>query len=148
MIDLRFPTAVFTMMLLADAEEAGTPTLSSTDLAASLGNNPSFVRTLAAPLVRDGLLASERGRGGGLRLARPASEITLRDIYHSAVGGKRIWDVREEGPHVSLVTENACRYFDGLTADVEDTVAAMLGEKTLADSLAELKALPPAAAAG
>jgi Rrf2 family transcriptional repressor of oqxAB len=143
MIDLRFPTTLFAMMLVADAAEAGRPTVSSTELAAKLDNNPSFVRTLAAPLVRDGLLTSVRGRSGGLGLARPASEISLREIYRSAVAGKRIWDQRDEMPHVCEVTTNACRYFEALTDEIEDAVIEMLGNKTLSDSLADLKALPP-----
>lgn len=146
MIDLRFPTTLFAMMLIADAAESGRPTISSTELATKLDNNPSFVRTLVAPLVRDGLLGSVRGRTGGLGLARPASEITLREIYRSAVADKRIWDQRDEMPHVDEVTTKACRYFKALTDEIEDTVAAMLGNKTLTDSLADLKDLPPVAA--
>jgi Rrf2 family transcriptional repressor of oqxAB len=146
MIDLRFPTTLFAMMLIADAAEAGRPTVSSTELAEKLDNNASFVRALAAPLVRDGLLTSLRGRSGGLGLARPASDITLREIYRSAVAGKRIWDQRDEMPHVCEVTTKACRYFEALTDEIEDTVVAMLGNKTLTDSLTDLKALPTASA--
>lgn len=142
MIDLRFPTTLFAMMLVADAEQAGRPMVSSSELATKLDNNASFVRALAAPLVRDGLLTSTRGRSGGLALGRPATEITLRDVYRSAIGGKRIWDQRDEMPHVDVVTTNACRYFEALTDEIEDAVASMLGDKTLADSLADLKALP------
>lgn len=145
MIDLRFPTALFTMMLIADAAEGGRLTVSSTEIAAKLDNNPSFVRALVAPLVRDGLLTSVRGRNGGLGLARPASDITLREVYRSAVGGKRIWDQRDEMPHVCEVTTNACRYFEGLTDEIEDAVVAMLGNKTLSDSLSDLKQLSPVA---
>jgi Rrf2 family transcriptional repressor of oqxAB len=146
MFDLRFPTTLFTMMLIADAAEAGRPTVSSTELAAKLDNNPSFVRALAVPLVHDGLLTSVRGRNGGLGLARPASEITLSQIYRSAVAGKRIWDQRDEMPHVDEITTKACRYFEALTDEIEDAVVAMLGTKTLSDSLVDLKKLPPKAA--
>ncbi|AWB92592.1 RrF2 family transcriptional regulator [Aeromicrobium chenweiae] len=146
MIDLRFPTTLFAMMLIADAAEAGRATVSSTELATKLDNNPSFVRSLVAPLVRDGLLTSVRGRSGGLGLARPASDITLREIYRAAVADKRIWDQRDEMPHVDDVTTNACRYFESLTDEIEDTVVATLGSKTLSDSLADLKSLPPVAA--
>ncbi|MFJ9623279.1 RrF2 family transcriptional regulator [Streptomyces sp. NPDC101181] len=142
MIDLRFPTTLFTMQLVADAAESGRSTVSSTELAAKLDNNPSFVRSLAAPLVRDGLLTSVRGRSGGLGLARSASDITLREIYRSAIADKRIWDQRDEMPHVCEVTTKACRYFETLTDEIEDAVVAMLGDKTLSDSLADLRKLP------
>jgi Rrf2 family transcriptional repressor of oqxAB len=146
MIDLRFPTTLFAMMLIADAARVGRPTVSSTELATKLDNNPSFVRALAAPLVRDGLLTSVRGRSGGLGLARPATEITLSEVYRSAVADKRIWDQRDEMPHVCEVTTKACRYFEALTDEIEDAVIAMLGDKTLADGLVDLKALPAVAA--
>ncbi|GGJ68198.1 Rrf2 family transcriptional regulator [Streptomyces brasiliensis] len=146
MFDLRFPTTLIMMMLIADAAESGRPTVSSTELASKLDNNPSFVRALVVPLVHDGLVTSVRGRTGGLGLGRPASEITLSEIYRSAVAGKRIWDQRDEVPHVCEVTTKACRYFRGLTDEIEDVVLAMLGSKTLADSLADLRKLPPEAA--
>lgn len=142
MIDLRFPTTLFAMQLIADAAESGRETVSSTELAAKLDNNPTFVRALAAPLVREGLLTSVRGRSGGLGLARPASEITLGEIYRSAVAEKRIWDQRDEMPHVCEITTKACRYFEKLTDEIEDAVVTMLGDKTLSDSLTDLRKLP------
>lgn len=45
-----------------------------------------FVAKIFQDLVRRGLLASAKGRGGGFALARPADKITLYDIV-SAVDG-------------------------------------------------------------
>ena len=42
-----------------------------------------FLRKVARPLVSQGLLASERGTGGGLTLARPAETITVLDIVRA-----------------------------------------------------------------
>lgn len=39
-----------------------------------------------AKLARAGLVASQEGRGGGSRLARPADEITLRDAVEAMEG--------------------------------------------------------------
>src|SRR5258708_11046117 len=81
MIDVRFPTALQIMLSLALADRNGVSHLSSAELAKSLGANPSLVRKLLVPLVRSNLLRSQMGKTGGVRLARPVAEITLRDIY-------------------------------------------------------------------
>lgn len=71
MLDVRFSSALKAMLLLGHAEEEGSPVLSSTQLARSLDTNPSLVRKLMVPLVRDGLVASIKGRSGGFASADP-----------------------------------------------------------------------------
>ena len=50
-------------------------------LAKSVGTNPSFLRGLVGQLKESGLVETQMGKGGGSRLARKASTITLRDVY-------------------------------------------------------------------
>lgn len=50
------------------------------DMARELGIPPAFLGKVLQPLVTRGILASQRGRGGGFRLARPPAEVTLADI--------------------------------------------------------------------
>jgi Rrf2 family protein len=45
-----------------------------------------FVRRLIGKLVKGGILATVRGSGGGIRLARPSSEITLLDVVRVMEG--------------------------------------------------------------
>jgi Rrf2 family protein len=47
---------------------------------------PRFLVHILLQLKRAGIVESVRGAGGGYRLARPAAEITLRDV-HEAVDG-------------------------------------------------------------
>jgi len=47
----------------------------------------AFVRRLIKPLVARGILASSRGSAGGLRLARPARDITLLEVVDAMEGG-------------------------------------------------------------
>jgi len=138
-LDTRFPTALQAMLLLAVADEEGEPTLSSTDLARALGTNPSLVRKLLVPLVRDGLVSSSKGRNGGVRLGLPPDRITLRDVFRSVVENKPLWGLRPDGPHVCMVSTHAFEYFAALTDDAEKVVLDMLGNRTLADSLRELR---------
>ncbi|WP_234542540.1 Rrf2 family transcriptional regulator [Streptomyces shenzhenensis] len=147
MLDVRFSSALKAMLLLGHGEEEGSPVLSSTQLARSLDTNPSLVRKLMVPLVRDGLVASIKGRGGGVRLGRPADRITLEEIYRSAMGDKPLWAPRPEGPRECLVTNHSAEYFVRLTDETEAAVLAALADRTLADSLDELRAIDRAAGA-
>src|ERR1700681_5114644 len=127
------------MLSLALAEQQSVPHLTSTQLAESLGANPSFVRKLLVPLVQSKLLHSQMGKAGGVRLARPGAEITLRDIYRAVVADTKIWAPRTGIPHRSLVSSNVQGYFEELIDDAQDAVLSMLGQRTLLEALNELE---------
>jgi len=147
MLDVRFSSALKAMLLLGHAEEEDSPVLNSTQLARSLNTNPSLVRTLMVSLVQDGLVASIKGRGGGVRLGRPAGQITLGEIYRSSIGDKPLWAPRPEGPRECLVTNHSAEYFARLTDETEAAVLGALAGRTLADSLDELRAIDRAGGA-
>lgn len=48
---------------------------------------PAFVRRIVGRLAGAGILRTVRGAGGGVRLARPASEISLLDVLRAVEGG-------------------------------------------------------------
>jgi Rrf2 family transcriptional repressor of oqxAB len=143
MIDVRFPTALQLMLNLAFAHAEGVAQLSSTQLAAALGTNPSLVRKLLSPLANAGLVVATHGREGGIRLGRSADSITLREVYSAVIGEKSLWEPRAV-PHRCLVSSNVERYFVGLAATADDAVLKMLENSTLANSLAELRILDAA----
>src|SRR5271169_616819 len=105
MIDIRFPTALQLMLNLALAHAEGVGQLSSTQLAGSLGTNPSLVRKLLTPLANAGLVRSSFGRDGGIRLSRAAEAITLREVYSAVLGEKSLWAPRAV-PHQCVVSSN------------------------------------------
>ncbi|MCX4817595.1 Rrf2 family transcriptional regulator [Streptomyces sp. NBC_01239] len=147
MLDVRFSSALKAMLLLGHAEESGSPILSSTQLARSLDTNPSLVRKLMVPLVQDALVVSIKGRSGGVRLGRPADQITLGEIYRSSIGDKPLFAPRAEGPRECLVTNHSAEYFARLTDETEAAVLHALAGRTLAHSLDELRAIDRAGAA-
>ncbi|MGR3503507.1 Rrf2 family transcriptional regulator [Pseudaestuariivita sp.] len=55
----------------------------SADIASHAGTNPVVVRRVLGKLREAGLLRSDKGHAGGWRLARPASGITLADVYQA-----------------------------------------------------------------
>ena len=79
MIATRYSVALHIMLLVA-RDGGGEST--SAKLAWSIGTNPVVVRRIAGLLSRAGLIAVQRGPGGA-SLARPAEEITLRDIWRA-----------------------------------------------------------------
>lgn len=61
---------------------------------------PAFLTKILQPLIKDGIVGSQRGVGGGFYLAREATDITLLDIIKS-----------QEGPvylNQCLIEEGAC----------------------------------------
>jgi Rrf2 family transcriptional repressor of oqxAB len=139
MIDVRFPTALQIMLSLAMAEKHSAPWLSSTELAAGLGANPSFVRKLLVPMSQSKMIESQMGKAGGVRLARPASKITLRDIYSAVTADTKIWSARTGIPHRCLVSSNVQAYFEDLVIDAQEAILGVLGKQTLHQALAELE---------
>lgn len=61
---------------------------------------PAFLTKILQPLIKDGIVGSQRGVGGGFYLAKEPAEITLFDIVNS-----------QEGPvylNQCLIEEGAC----------------------------------------
>lgn len=84
-ISSRFAVAVHILALL---ESGGGEPVRSERIAGSVNTNPAVVRRLLVQLARAGLTTSRRGAGGGALLARPAAEITLREVYCAVEGGE------------------------------------------------------------
>ena len=87
---------------------------------------PPFVRRIVARLAGAGILRTMRGAGGGIRLARPASEISLLDVVRAIEGGVVLNRCVDE-PSACPLTE-ACpvqRAWAGATRQLESYLAAV-----------------------
>lgn len=70
------------------------------DICKAQGITPAFLTKILQPLIKDGIVGSQRGVGGGFYLARSPDEITLLDIIKS-----------QEGPvylNQCLIEDDAC----------------------------------------
>ena len=95
------------MMAAAARHPAGTR-LSATLLAGETGVPLPTAQKLMGRLAAAGLLATARGTGGGFRLARLASEISLADIVEAVEGPIEMTScVDTERHHCAL--EGACQ---------------------------------------
>lgn len=140
MIDHRFPTALQIMQTLVHADAFGSNKfISSARFATFIGTNPTLIRKLLLDLVQHGLVGSQMGRAGGVRLARSPDEITLQHIASAVTSKKRLWTARADLPPVCYVSSNFADYFEGLASAADEVVAGFLASKTLTQSYLELR---------
>ncbi|RVV97216.1 Rrf2 family transcriptional regulator [Mesobaculum littorinae] len=78
----------------------------SDQIAGMISTNPVVVRRMMAGLRDRGIVTSEKGHGGGWRLARPLTEVTLRDVYE-AVGAPVLFNVGPTAEPSDCLVEKA-----------------------------------------
>ena len=105
--------------------------LTSDALAKTMGTNgPVFRRTMAG-LREAGYVTSEKGHGGGWKLARPLNEITLFDIY-AALGRPGLFAIGSRNEHSGCKIEQAVNVaLSGTMAKAEEIFMASFQDITL-----------------
>jgi Rrf2 family protein len=107
----------YAVVALAELARAGEGPVPIAQIAERRGMPVQFLEQLFSTLRRDGLLQSQRGVGGGYRLARPAEQITVLEVVQ-ALDGK----VGEEGKEAG-----------GIWAEGVDALRAVFSQTTIAD---------------
>ena len=118
--------AVTAMMDIALHEKVGPVTLA--DISQCQGISLSYLEQLFSKLRRNGLVQGVRGPGGGYRLAKPASEISVADIIDAVdekmdltkCGGRGDCDGGEKCLTHKLWYDLTCdlhRFLSGITLD-------------------------------
>jgi len=100
--------ADYAVVMLAAAARKDGARLSATCLAEETGVPLPTAQKLVGRLAAAGLIVSSRGTGGGFRLARTASEISLADIIEAVEGPIAMTACVEQGRHDCGV-EQTCR---------------------------------------
>ena len=127
--------ALRVLMTLAVRAPERVPT---SEIAAIFKLSENHLSKVATQLVRDGFAASERGRNGGLTLARPADQIRVGDVVRAM---KRDDPVVEcFGTDKSCVILPACGLREPL-AQAQEAFFTSLDRFTLADVIRPRKAL-------
>ena len=112
------------MIRLGLREGRGTKTLS--DLSMDQGISLSYLEQLFAQLRKSGLVVGVRGPGGGYRLARKASEISVSEI---------ITAVDDQAQNAGSQKTGSNTVTDQMWNDVSDQLFGFLNRLTLADVL-------------
>lgn len=101
-------------------------------LARSQGLPVKFVENTLVELRRAGIVASQRGSDGGYRLARPANEITVAEIFRILEGP--LAEVRGERPE-DAVYGGPAEHLQHVWVAVRAALRLVLDSVTLADIL-------------
>ena len=124
------------VMMAAAARHPADARLSANLLADETGVPLPTAQKLMGRLASAGLLDSSRGTGGGFRLARPPSEVSLADIVEAVEGPIAMTNCIEGATHLCAI-EGSCRVKPHLHA-VNFAVRGALQGVSLA-TLAEAK---------
>lgn len=137
MVDTRFAVSVHIMVSLAYHQDE---LMNSDSLAKVLKTNPTFIRKLVSRLVAAGLIASFRGKGGGIKISRDPSEITLEEIYAAATSDKAL--VCAPKKSVSKACPVSCsmsEIFYSVIDGIEAATKSYLAKLHLSDLLKKIK---------
>jgi DNA-binding IscR family transcriptional regulator len=135
--DSRLSNILHALLHMADHEARTGAPMTSDQLATCLSTNPVVVRRTMAGLRDQGLVASEKGHGGGWRLAKSLDQVTLGQV-NTALGEPGLIPeappVEAEGCLVEAAVNDAL----GETyAAARALLVARLNEITLADLAAD-----------
>ena len=131
----HFALATHMLTILAVHEDGP---MTSAQLARSVNTNPAFLRTLLGQLRAAGLIEVSLGKGGGARLARPASRLTLADVYRAMERRPAVQLHRCTPDKACVVGRNILPVLDGVVRDVESATVRRLAGKTVADLAAQV----------
>lgn len=109
------------------------------EIAAAYGISENHLMKVVHQLARSGVVESLRGKGGGIRLARPAEEIRIGAVVREAEGEAPIVEClgAEES---SCCIAPACQ-LSGILERAFDALYATLDEYTLADLMGKQRAM-------
>ncbi|MBD3835846.1 Rrf2 family transcriptional regulator [Brevundimonas sp.] len=135
--DSRLSNVLHALLHMAEHQARTGSPMTSDQLAVCLSTNPVVVRRTMGALRDQGLVASEKGHGGGWRLARPLDQVTLGQV-HAALGGTGLI------PDAPPVEADGCLVEAAVNDALSDTYAAArallvarLDSITLADLAAD-----------
>ncbi|HUY78556.1 MAG TPA: Rrf2 family transcriptional regulator [Ktedonobacterales bacterium] len=131
-----FAAATQAVVYLARAEDTVCP---SGAIADHMRSHAVFLRRVIATLCRAGLVEAREGRDGGYRLARPADQITLADIYRAikatepGASGCAPEGVSVRGP---VLEPGVSVALDAVVAETEASMLDVLARHTVASFIA------------
>jgi len=126
----RFPIALHILTLLS---RSGEELMSSDYIAGSININPALARKEISNLRNLGLISSKEGKSGGYNLAKPATQITLADVYQ-AVKNQPVLGTAKNTPNPDCpVGKQINKKLDELYADLDKTLLKKLGSIAIED---------------
>ena len=127
----RFIVAIHALSVLA--RSFGKGPVCSNAIAESVHTNPVVIRRLMSELEKSAIVKSTAGRTGGFELGRPATAISLADVY-GAVEDETVFRMHKIDPNAECPVASQLKkvLFKPLRA-AEDAMTEALGKTTLED---------------
>ena len=111
----------------------------STEIAESIGYNPSKLRKILSFLVKDNIVTSTRGKSGGFLLAKSTEEINLQEIYCAVEFRQAFYlDVNKSNQN-SDYTLQFNNYFLELFSEVQVEIEDKMSKIVLKDVIEKIK---------
>lgn len=107
--------------------------LTSDNIAKSVELSPVMVRRLMSTLKKAGLLETKSGASPDPRLARPAEDISLLDIYLAVEQNKPLFEIDHETNPLCIVGENIQDTLNYYYGEAENAALSKLNNISLAD---------------
>jgi DNA-binding IscR family transcriptional regulator len=133
--DSRLSVALHVLLHVSELERAAT----SEALGEMLGAHPVVLRRTLGKLRAAGIVAAEKGHGGGWSLARDLRSVSLGDVYE-AIGPTSLFGIGPRVPDPSCPLERAVdRTVGDALAEAEAVVMRRLREVAVADLLKQAR---------
>ncbi len=139
-IGTKFPVAIHVLLSVEVFKDERKVT--SDFIAGSVNTNPVVIRRIMG-LLRDAGLIEIAAGTGGIRLTRPAGEITLLDVYRASAPkeGPRLFKLHENTAARCPVGGNIRELLDGYLSDAQTAMENKLKQVTLGDLLGNLRTI-------
>lgn len=135
-MDTRFSSAIHMLILIAVSDG----TLTSEQIASSVGTNPSYVRKISCLLKKAGIIESNQGVSG-IKLMIPSEDLSLFQIYCAVNESNRIkvFDIHRNSDDRCIIGKHIKPVLTGIFGGISDKAEQELRVKTLADCIREMK---------
>lgn len=110
-------------------------------IAKVLDTNPVVVRRMLSGLKQRGIVAAEKGHGGGWSLQKELKAITLRDIYE-AIGSPPLFNIGPSADHPDCLVEQAVdKRLASTLNDAEALILQQFGQISVAELAEDFDAM-------
>lgn len=131
LMDTRFSVAVHSLILIAESEAV----LTSEQIAASAGVNPSYIRKVLASLRKAGIISAHRGIRG-FALSADKKSLSLFQIYRAVSDGDlSLFDIHQNPNDRCIIGRNIKPILGDMFRDLENELSKKMQEITLEDCI-------------
>ncbi len=132
MMDTRFSSAIHMLILISEAES----TMTSAEIATSVGTNPSYIRKLTGLLKKKEIIESRQGVGGFKLLISP-KELNLYEVYNAVMETDEVYifDLHQNASERCIVGRHIKPVMKEVFREVEEKAEQQLKNTTLQDCI-------------